>query len=97
MEAAQTPIFEKYNVIDIDTHVTEPPDVWEGRVAKRWGDRVPHIQRVGELDLWMVGDLPIGMPGAYSAAGHDGTFPDFRKTYADIPASTDARMCPRLQ
>lgn len=87
MEAAQTPIFEKYNVIDIDTHVTEPPDVWEGRVAKRWGDRVPHIQRVGDLDLWMVGDLPIGMPGAYSAAGHDGTFPDFRKTYADIPAS----------
>ncbi|MFP6665643.1 MAG: amidohydrolase family protein [Deltaproteobacteria bacterium] len=87
MSNESTDLFSRYRVIDIDTHVTEPADVWQGRVAAKWGDRVPHIQRVGDLDLWMIGDQPIGMPGAYSAAGHDGTFPDFRKTYADIPNS----------
>ncbi|MEO2166994.1 MAG: amidohydrolase family protein [bacterium] len=80
-------LFSRYRVIDIDTHVTEPADVWQGRVAAKWGDRVPHIQRVGDIDLWMIGDQPIGMPGAYSAAGHEGTFPDFRKTYEEIPNS----------
>jgi predicted TIM-barrel fold metal-dependent hydrolase len=80
-------LFSRYRVIDIDTHVTEPADVWQGRVAAKWGDRVPHIQRVGDIDLWMVGDQPIGMPGAYSAAGHEGTFPEFRKTYEEIPNS----------
>jgi predicted TIM-barrel fold metal-dependent hydrolase len=80
-------LFSRYRVIDIDTHVTEPADVWEGRVASKWGNQIPHIQRVGDLDLWMIGDQPIGMPGAYSAAGHDGTFPDFRKTYDEIPTA----------
>jgi hypothetical protein len=27
------------------------------------------------------------MPGAYSAAGHTGSFPDMRKTYDEIPPS----------
>lgn len=87
MPTENADLFSTHRVIDIDTHVTEPPDVWEGRVASKWGDRIPHIQRVGELDLWMLGDQPIGMPGAYSAAGHDGTYPDFRKNYDEIPNS----------
>ena len=87
-----TPIFERYRVVDIDTHVTEPADVWTDRVARKWGERVPHIRRIGDLDLWMVGDQPIGMPGAYSMAGAAGTPPDFRKNYDEIPPSMyDAR------
>jgi predicted TIM-barrel fold metal-dependent hydrolase len=80
-------LFERVAVIDIDTHVTEPADVWTDRVASKWGDRIPHIKRSGDLDLWFIGDQPIGMPGAYSAAGHDGTYPEFRKNYDEIPAS----------
>ena len=78
-------LFDRIRVIDIDTHVTEPADVWTSRVARKWGDQVPHVKRVNGVDLWFIGDKPVGMPGAYSAAGHDGTFPDMRKTYADIP------------
>ena len=80
-------IFERYQVIDIDTHLTEPADVWTSRLGKIWGDRVPHVRNVGGTDLWFVGDTVVGMPGAYSMAGHTGTPPDFRSGYRDIPPS----------
>ena len=32
-----------YTMIDADTHVTEPADVWTSRVPARWKDRVPHV------------------------------------------------------
>ncbi len=82
-----TSLFEQYQVIDIDTHLTEPADVWTSRVSKKWGDRVPHVKRVDGTDIWFAGDTPVGMPGAYSMAGHDGTPPDFRKNYDEIPRS----------
>jgi predicted TIM-barrel fold metal-dependent hydrolase len=86
------PLFERHRVVDIDTHVTEPADVWTSRVAKKWGGQVPHVRRVSGTDLWFIGDRVVGMPGAYSAAGHTGSFPDMRKTYEDIPpAMFDAK------
>jgi predicted TIM-barrel fold metal-dependent hydrolase len=85
-------LFERYHVVDIDTHITEPADVWTSRVEKKWGEQVPHVKRVNGTDLWFIGAQPVGMPGAYSAAGHTGTFPDMRKTYEDIPpAMFDAK------
>lgn len=82
-----TSLFEQYDVIDIDTHLTEPADVWTSRLSRKWGDRVPHVKRVDGTDLWLIGDKVIGMPGAYSMAGHDGVPPDFRKNFDEIPAA----------
>ena len=31
-------------IIDTDTHVVEPPDLWTSRVASKWGDLVPHVE-----------------------------------------------------
>ena len=31
-------------IIDADSHVTEPPDVWTSRVSRKWGDLVPHVR-----------------------------------------------------
>jgi predicted TIM-barrel fold metal-dependent hydrolase len=85
-------LFDRHRVYDIDTHITEPADVWTARVSTKWGDRVPHVRNVNGVDLWFIGDQTCGMPGAYSAAGHTGTFPDMRKSYADIPpAMFDAK------
>ena len=37
-------VFEDYKVIDVDTHVSEPEDLWTSRVSvKKWGDMVPHV------------------------------------------------------
>ena len=31
-------------IIDTDTHVVEPPDLWTSRVSSKWGDLVPHVE-----------------------------------------------------
>jgi predicted TIM-barrel fold metal-dependent hydrolase len=81
-------LFERYAVIDVDTHLTEPPDLWTSRVASKWGDAVPHIERWGEKDMWVINGRAAGAPGAYTMAGFDGVFPDkYRDTWADLPAS----------
>ena len=30
-------------IIDADTHVVEPPDLWTSRMSSKWGDLVPHV------------------------------------------------------
>ena len=40
-----TTIFDDIKVIDTDTHVIEPPDLWTSRISvKKWGDLVPHVR-----------------------------------------------------
>ena len=39
-----------YSIIDADTHITEPPDVWVDRVPARIRDRVPHVVRTDGVD-----------------------------------------------
>ena len=35
---------EDYKVIDSDTHISEPEDLWTSRVSvQKWGDMVPHV------------------------------------------------------
>ena len=81
-------LFEKYKVIDVDTHITEPATVWTDRVASKWGNLVPHIRQVDGRDFWFIGDTPAGGPGFYTMAGHTGTYPDVPMGYDDIPAAS---------
>ena len=38
-----------HRIIDVDSHITEPLDVWTARMSKaKWGDAVPHIERVDD-------------------------------------------------
>jgi predicted TIM-barrel fold metal-dependent hydrolase len=36
-------------VIDVDTHLTEPADLWTSRAPRKWVSRVPRVVRAGEL------------------------------------------------
>ena len=59
-----------YTIIDVDTHVTETPDVWTSRVPATMKDRVPRI----DLDAkgrqwWFLGDRRIANPGLTATAG----------------------------
>ena len=37
-------LLDEVKIIDTDTHVVEPPDLWISRVStQRWGDLVPHV------------------------------------------------------
>src|ERR1700674_5321104 len=80
-------------LIDADAHVTEPPDVWTSRVAKKYVDLVPHVVRndAGK-DVWLLQDVMIKTVGVTAPAGWDG-FPDnYPMTYDQLhPAAYDAK------
>ena len=38
-------LFDRVTVIDVDTHITEPPNVFVDRVPRRYRDDAPHIER----------------------------------------------------
>lgn len=42
-------------IIDADTHVTEPPDIWVDRMPKKWGDLIPHVREDNGEEAWFVG------------------------------------------
>jgi len=79
-------------VIDSDTHVTEPPDLWTSRVPHRFVDRVPHVVRNAQgRDVWLLEDQLISMIGMTATAGWPRPFPDGPPTLDDCPpAAHDA-------
>jgi uncharacterized protein len=59
-----TSVLEGIQVIDCDSHYTEPPDLWTSRAPARFRDRVPQLRRHGDEDWWFVdGDILLGTVG----------------------------------
>jgi len=91
-----TDLFDRVDVIDVDTHLTEPPDTWTARVPASLRERVPHVERIDGNDVWMAAGERLGHPGYYSMAGHDGVMPvSIPKTFDEIPETmydADARL-----
>jgi predicted TIM-barrel fold metal-dependent hydrolase len=79
-------------LIDADSHVTEPPDVWTSRVPARYVGDVPHVVRDEDgRDVWVLADVMICKIGSTSAAGSLPGAENRFKTYGDIhPGSYDA-------
>ncbi len=54
-----------YPIIDSDSHVNEPPDLWQERVPARFKDRAPRIVKAEGGDLWNFDDgkgvWPVGL------------------------------------
>ncbi len=85
-------LFDRHAAIDVDTHVTEPPDLWSSRVAEKHKDLAPRVERIDGRDTWLVGGKPYIWPGMFSMAGFDGSLPvEFPATFDEIdPAMFDA-------
>ena len=80
-------------IIDTDTHVVEPPDLWTSRVASKWGDLVPHVEwdDAAQEEAWYTGDERLAAAGRAAMAGwHD--YPPFHpRRFADTdPVAWDA-------
>jgi predicted TIM-barrel fold metal-dependent hydrolase len=55
-------------VIDVDTHWSEPDDLWTSRAPANMKDRVPQIATVGGQASWVIdGKLPIGLGATASS------------------------------
>ena len=51
-------------VIDIDTHYTEPPDLWSSRAPSKWKEQVLHVQTMADgMEAWFIGDRYVAKIG----------------------------------
>jgi predicted TIM-barrel fold metal-dependent hydrolase len=85
-------------VIDADTHITEPGDVWTARVPEKFRDVAPRMVRSDDgVDTWQFGRTERPVPvGATAVAGWKEPFPSIPKNMDEIPlAAHDAKA--RLQ
>lgn len=92
-QAATTqPLWERYAVADVDSHIIEPPDLWTSRVSSRWGDLVPRVRwhERRQEEYWYIGDTKLYGVGAFAQAGW-GEFPPShpRRLSEALPAAVD--------
>ena len=82
-------------VIDNDTHVSEPPDLFSSRLPRKWQDQAPRVVRNEEsgFEVWVVGKeqnstIPLGHT---AVAGWPEPFPAAPSGFDEIPkAAHDA-------
>ena len=80
-------LFQRHRVVDVDAHVTEPPDLWTSRVSSRGARLCPTSRMCAASDLWMAAGNFLNTPGNTAIAGWQGYVPDGPRTYDDIPPS----------
>ena len=83
-------------VIDTDTHITAPGDLWTSRLPAKFKDAAPHIVRDPEtgIDTWRIGESDSFLPVGFTAvAGWHEPFPGAPKNMDDprVP-TTPARV-----
>jgi uncharacterized protein len=86
-------ILDEIRIIDADTHVVEPPDLWTSRLPAKWADRSPRVEwddNVGQF-RWKVGNVFLSAVGCYAVAGWKGPFPSHPSTLEEAdPACFEA-------
>ncbi|MYE06859.1 MAG: amidohydrolase, partial [Chloroflexi bacterium] len=75
-------------VIDIDSHYTEPPDLWTSRAPAKYKDAVPHItlNDEGQQRWTVLDDIDFGPPG-FTVVRDDG-----KKEYGTISLDSFENM-----
>jgi len=59
-------------IVDTDTHLTEPRDLWTSRAPAKYADRVPKVVEVDGRDTWVFDGVVLGMAGSSSAIDING-------------------------
>jgi len=61
-------------IVDVDTHISEPLDLWTSRAPSKWADRVPQMRKQNDGSwLWTIdGDRSLGARSASSVIYADG-------------------------
>src|SRR5438105_54019 len=93
-----TNVLDGIKVVDTDTHVIEPADLWTSRIStKRWGDLVPHVawDEDKQEEAWFFGDQRVS--GAASPAmAFWPEFPPLHPTRLDDAAPSTKEPAARL-
>ena len=83
-------LVQQFKVIDTDTHIIEPYDLWTSRVSvKKWGDKVPHVRWDPEEqeDAWYFGDTKLGTAAGAAMAGWHEFPPKHPRQWKDVAPS----------
>jgi uncharacterized protein len=64
---------EDIRIIDVDTHLTEPYDLWTSRVPARYRDRILHVENVNDVPTWIVDGTALGKAGGGCIIRRDGS------------------------
>lgn len=66
-----SPSFTDMPLVDVDSHVTEPPDLWSSRLPEQWAHLGPQIFRDTRRneDRWVIGKRRLTGVAAFAAAG----------------------------
>lgn len=59
-------------VIDADSHMTERHDLFTERAPKGFEHRMPHVERIDGLDMWVIEGKSFGRAGSGGTIDHDG-------------------------
>jgi predicted TIM-barrel fold metal-dependent hydrolase len=64
-------------IVDADSHVTEPPDLWTSRLPARLADDAPHLvtDEVSGRRKWKVGQHLVATDTQFTHAGWSGFYP----------------------
>src|SRR6516164_4681479 len=65
-------LFPGVRVIDADTHLTEPHDLWTSRAPRGFEDRVPHVVDVDGEPTWTVDGVALSRASASSVLRSNG-------------------------
>ena len=66
-------------VVDADSHMTEVHDLFTSRAPKGYEHRVPHVEKIDGVDMWVVEGNTFGRAGSGGTVDHDGKKHPHRK------------------
>ncbi len=100
MNSTSTATGDGLLIVDSDTHLTEPWDLWTSRAPAALVDRVPQVRELDDKLRWVVDDLPLGPAGAICVVDptgikHLGSEYAFRKQVQDVHPGA-SQVEPRL-
>ena len=76
-------------VVDADSHMTERHDLFTERAPKGYEDRVPHVERVDGVEMWVIEGQTFGKAGSGGTIDHDGKKHPFQESQGGTWEITD--------
>jgi predicted TIM-barrel fold metal-dependent hydrolase len=61
--AVEEDVLAGIQIIDVDTHFTEPPDLWTKHAPAKFRDRMPQMRQVDGVSRWFVDGVDFSGPG----------------------------------
>ena len=86
-------IADEIPVVDVDSHLSEPPGLWLDRLPQRWQDLAPRVVPTDSAagDMWMIDGRPLSPAWGLAPAGWKEGFPSHPRVVEEVdPAAYDA-------